>query len=159
MRHEHPGRVHAEARAGPASWLSARYGSEIAHDFEQHTPRLWQAPEIGASAPRVDQNQTADGPPIRKVVVGAQLQACRPIGEVGIDEAANLELRHEGIDPVHPQKREAATDQLLLVGRIFPDVPERARNRRQRARLEAEFVAAMIRWPAWSLDFDSVGAV
>jgi hypothetical protein len=24
------------------------------------------------------------------------------------------------------------------------------------ARLEAEFVAAMIRWPAWSLDFDSL---
>ena len=63
----------------------------------------------------VDQDQAADRPAIRQVVVGTELQPRRAVGEIGVDEAGHFQLGDEGVDPVHPQERVAAADQLLLV--------------------------------------------
>src|SRR5579875_498106 len=102
--------------------------SEVPGQLQQCAAGLRQAPEVRVLAAEIGDDETADGPGVREVVVGFELHEARSVVEVGIDEPHELEIRDERIDPVGAQKQRVLADRLLLIEGIGADEPELARN-------------------------------
>src|SRR5579863_9148340 len=103
-------------RCGPSS--------KVARALDQERRGQRQAAEVRTARADIADEQSTDSPMIRQVVARTELQQTRAIVQIRIDEAAELELWHQRVDPVGAQEQRVPVDWLLLIRGIVADVPE-----------------------------------